>query len=224
MAGAKPAYVLERHFWPTATAFRSPEMFSGFRLAGGIFFAALYLPALTRVFRLEPAATSDRLRLPSWGAVAVVHLGCFLNGCCFGTETRLPWAVQLEETSVTYALQRKFGWLSGPQTVSVPVHPLPLYFAVLALVAALPRLISRQGQARLGTSFWGSAVFYGLGSIALEFLRPVVLWVNVLAALGLVAIGPGHIARFGCSGLGPSLGECKHRLRGLGKRQGAAAR
>lgn len=191
VAGAKVAYLLEQRFSPVVAPFHARGVLSGFRLPGGLLLAALCFPALTRAFRLEPAFTADRLLLPAWSAVAVVHLGCFLNGCCFGNQSALPWAVRLEQSTVTYALHRKPGWLSAGQNLSAAVHPLPLYFAFLALLAAaLLRLSGKIFSAPPGCTFWGSVLFYGLGSVFLERLRPVPLWVNVPADIALVAIAP----------------------------------
>ena len=39
------------------------------------------------------AKTGDAIAFPLAVCVAVGRWGCFFNGCCFGTETHLPWAV-----------------------------------------------------------------------------------------------------------------------------------
>jgi phosphatidylglycerol:prolipoprotein diacylglycerol transferase len=49
------------------------------------------------------------------------RIGCFLNGCCFGRECDLPWAV-------TYPM----GNLNGAPTH--PVHPTQLYDSLLSLM------------------------------------------------------------------------------------------
>lgn len=205
VAGAKTAYLLERWFCGGGTPFRAPDGFSGFRLPGGILLAALWFPFVTRGVGLEPRATADRLLLPAWVAVAVVHLGCLLNGCCFGTRSSLPWAVALGQTTITFGLHRSLGWLPEGQTVTEPVHPLPAYFSVLALAVAIFRPCGRAVSAPPGTRFWNSVSLYAVGSLALEFLRPVLLWVNLITDLCLVAtalafrrrtssLGPGSVA------------------------------
>ena len=44
--------------------------------------------------------TGDRYALPLAGALAVGRLGCFFNGCCFGTPSQLPWAVDFGDGAV----------------------------------------------------------------------------------------------------------------------------
>jgi phosphatidylglycerol:prolipoprotein diacylglycerol transferase len=39
------------------------------------------------------AKTGDAIAFPLAVCVAVGRWGCFFNGCCFGTETHMPWAV-----------------------------------------------------------------------------------------------------------------------------------
>src|SRR5687768_3449371 len=39
------------------------------------------------------AKTGDAIAFPLAVCVAVGRWGCFFNGCCFGTETHAPWAV-----------------------------------------------------------------------------------------------------------------------------------
>jgi phosphatidylglycerol:prolipoprotein diacylglycerol transferase len=69
-------------------------------------------------------------KLPVWRtmdvfapAVALGHgigrLGCFSAGCCWGLETRLPWAVTFSNPEAA-----RFG-----TTLGVPVHPTQLYEA-----------------------------------------------------------------------------------------------
>jgi prolipoprotein diacylglyceryltransferase len=37
--------------------------------------------------------TGDSFVVPVAGSIAVGRLSCFVGGCCFGTETHLPWGV-----------------------------------------------------------------------------------------------------------------------------------
>ncbi|GIW43488.1 MAG: hypothetical protein KatS3mg077_0770 [Candidatus Binatia bacterium] len=73
------------------------------------------------------------LTTPAWVSVAFVHLGCFLNGCCFGVPSATPWAVSLSKHSVVFLQQARAGWVPPEAAHTLPVEPLPLYFAALAL-------------------------------------------------------------------------------------------
>jgi phosphatidylglycerol:prolipoprotein diacylglycerol transferase len=81
---------------------------------------------------------------------AIGRVGCFLNGCCYGTPTSLPWGVHVEGACR---------------------HPTPLYetAANLAVYAALLRLGSR--KQRDGQVLAAYLVLYPVGRFLIEFLR-----------------------------------------------------
>jgi phosphatidylglycerol---prolipoprotein diacylglyceryl transferase len=49
--------------------------------------------------------TGDTFALPLALAVAVGRLGCFCNGCCYGTETTLPWGVDFGDHLLRHPTQ-----------------------------------------------------------------------------------------------------------------------
>jgi phosphatidylglycerol:prolipoprotein diacylglycerol transferase len=72
-----------------------------------------------------------RHRIPVWKAcdafapsialgIGITRIGCFLNGCCFGTPTDLPWGVAFPAYSAAGSFY--------PET---PLHPAQLYNAIL---------------------------------------------------------------------------------------------
>lgn len=83
------------------------------------------------------------------------RLGCFLNGCCFGKQTDLPWAVTF------------------PQRGTPPnVHPAQLYESFGALVLfGLLYFVVRPRKSRHGEVFAWLLITYGLLRFGLEFLR-----------------------------------------------------
>ncbi|MBI4553512.1 MAG: prolipoprotein diacylglyceryl transferase [Candidatus Latescibacteria bacterium] len=65
--------------------------------------------------------------------IGLTRIGCFLNGCCFGLPSTLPWAVTFPELSAAGAL--------FPRT---PLHPAQLYsslygFALFGALLAVDR-------------------------------------------------------------------------------------
>lgn len=75
-----------------------------------------------------------RHRLPTWRTtdvfapsialgIGITRIGCFLNGCCFGLPSTLPWAVTFPAYSAAGSL--------FPQT---PLHPAQLYSSLYGLV------------------------------------------------------------------------------------------
>jgi phosphatidylglycerol:prolipoprotein diacylglycerol transferase len=118
-------------------------------------------------------------------ALAIARIGCFLHGCCSGLVASCPWCLSYPPRTAPYQLQ-VIGHVIEPGTPSsLPVHPLQLYFAGLALgIAALAVWWMRRPH-RDGDVTLGCTLVFGLGSAALERLRtdhPArVFWVGVPA-------------------------------------------
>jgi phosphatidylglycerol:prolipoprotein diacylglycerol transferase len=83
------------------------------------------------------------------------RLGCFLNGCCYGKPTDLPWGVD-------------FPTLAG----HAHVHPTQLYESLGCLgIFALLYWVVRPMKRRHGDVFAALLVLYGSLRFLLEFLR-----------------------------------------------------
>ncbi|MBT9131592.1 prolipoprotein diacylglyceryl transferase [candidate division NPL-UPA2 bacterium Unc8] len=89
---------------------------------------------------------------------SIVRIGCFLNGCCYGTPTDLPWAVSFPPLSAAYA---HFG--------STPLHPAQLYQAAANFVIFLLLLRSRRRYD--GEIFLIYLLLYALSRFFIGFLR-----------------------------------------------------
>lgn len=103
---------------------------------------------------------------------AVVRVGCFLNGCCYGKPSDLPWAVAYGPSSPAYHGQLRAGFIDAFASSSLPVHPTQLYEAlfdsglVLAIVVA-------PGRTRLPRHFLFllAVAVYATFRFFLEFVR-----------------------------------------------------
>lgn len=115
--------------------------------------------------------TARRLGMPMWTVADALapsvalgtmfgRVGCFLNGCCYGRPTDMPWGVVYPPDSFA-------GLEFGP----APIHPAQIYNALfgLALFAVLWSLRTRVRVA--GTLFWSFIVAFALGRIGLDFFR-----------------------------------------------------
>lgn len=97
---------------------------------------------------------------------------CFLNGCCYGTPTDLPWAVRYPLNSFAYRSHLQAGLVFPGEVYSLPVHPVQLYlsfFGLFNLVAA--SFFWGRFKKYPGTTFLFYWLVYGIGRFLLEFIR-----------------------------------------------------
>jgi phosphatidylglycerol:prolipoprotein diacylglycerol transferase len=110
--------------------------FRGFALYGGLILALVTGALLARAFRLPLWRLADG-SVPALAlGIVLMRTGCFLNGCCFGTVTSLPWGVTFPAGSPAWAWQIASGetGLLGFAGLVDPVHPTQLYEMAAAIV------------------------------------------------------------------------------------------
>ncbi|MEZ5332185.1 MAG: prolipoprotein diacylglyceryl transferase [Thermoanaerobaculia bacterium] len=88
--------------------------------------------------------------------LAVTRMGCFLNGCCFGAPTSLPWGVVFPPGSLAHRQQVAAG-LIAPGAEALPVHPVQLYELIVALA------IFAVLQARIPRRRWAGEIVVAFG-------------------------------------------------------------
>ena len=102
-------------------------------------------------------------RLPVWRQLDVIGLvllishsvgrwGCFFHGCCYGTPTEVPWAVQ-------------FPQLPGP------VHPTQIYESVVLFIGFVFVIVFRKKFKIPGTIFVFYLFYYSIFRFFNEFFR-----------------------------------------------------
>ncbi|MHC4338412.1 MAG: prolipoprotein diacylglyceryl transferase [Planctomycetota bacterium] len=77
----------------------------GLELLGGVIFAVSVIFLYLRYHKLPKRRYLDILAIGLMSALAFGRIGCFLNGCCFGKPTNLPWAVRFPYDSPPYRSQ-----------------------------------------------------------------------------------------------------------------------
>ncbi len=91
---------------------------------------------------------------------AITRIGCFMNGCCFGVPTDLPWGVVFPEDSFAAAV---FG--------RAAVHPSQLYSVGLALlVLGLVFWLDRRRRFE-GQLFWSYILASATARFLVDFTR-----------------------------------------------------
>jgi phosphatidylglycerol:prolipoprotein diacylglycerol transferase len=119
--------------------------------------------------------------------VAITRLGCFLNGCCWGAPTNLPWGITFPSASAVY---RNFNWIRNNPEDNIlpniseamsclnvadhtygPVHPTQLYNVVgLALIFVFMRWVYKRPH-RPGTVMFLFPLLYGISRFTTEIFR-----------------------------------------------------
>jgi phosphatidylglycerol:prolipoprotein diacylglycerol transferase len=159
--GARALYVLEhvdqfRREWGSVLALWQ----GGLTLYGGIIAGTI-----------AGLLTAKRSGLPMWKVADVLapslalgtafgRVGCFLNGCCYGRPTTLPWGVVFPPDS-----------FAGLEFGNAAVHPSQLYFAAAGLGLFGIAWWLRRRFTTPGMLFWTVIVLFGLVRIPLDLTR-----------------------------------------------------
>ncbi|HVT29663.1 MAG TPA: prolipoprotein diacylglyceryl transferase family protein [Lacipirellulaceae bacterium] len=107
--GARMFYVIE--YWDQSFAGRGPrdtilEILNvpagGLVIYGGLIGAAIGFALFVHKHRLPMLAMADLIAPSMAIGLAFGRIGCFLNGCCYGGQTDLPWHVTFPKYSSNY--------------------------------------------------------------------------------------------------------------------------
>lgn len=154
--------VPETLFRMDASAMHAPGALLLLGLAGGPWLRLLGLPV---------GRFADAMVTGVCVGVALARLGCFLAGCCFGEVCDLPWAVSLPPTSSSYLEQVAQARIAFGAHRSLPVHPLPLYFALVAVGIGAFLAWLRPRRTYEGQLAVLLLVLFSFSSLVLEFWR-----------------------------------------------------
>ncbi|MCU0611271.1 MAG: prolipoprotein diacylglyceryl transferase [Candidatus Eisenbacteria bacterium] len=133
---------------------------TGLSMFGGIAMAIAASLVYMKAKRLPLWPMADALA-PSYAlGVGLTRIGCWLNGCCFGRLTDLPWAITFPQ-----------GCAASSVVGDAHVHPSQLYESLAGLLILLAAL--RFDRTRPASGMVTSLVFglYGLARFGLDFFR-----------------------------------------------------
>ena len=176
LSGGRLAYVLLRWELYRGHPFEILRLDHG----GLVFYGGLAagLPAALWVIRragLPVLRTVDLLVPPLTVAHAFGRVGCFLNGCCYGKPTLLPWGVRFPGEEFRR-------------------HPVQLYETafLFLLFFVLSKIASSQSRFKPGALFLVYGVAYGIWRFLAEFLRadnpPIALGLTVFQWISLPVV------------------------------------
>jgi phosphatidylglycerol:prolipoprotein diacylglycerol transferase len=159
--GARILYVMEhivdyRGQWSSALALWQ----GGLTLYGGIIAGTIVGLWMAKRQGLSPWRVADALAPSLAIGTAFGRVGCFLNGCCYGRPTHLPWGVVYPPDT-----------FPGLEFGATPIHPSQLYFSLASLALFAVVWAVRKRAVVPGTLFLGMISAYALIRIPLDFTR-----------------------------------------------------
>jgi len=154
--GAKILYDLLNHNFSLGALFTAKHYIQGGLWGGPLAYMILAVP-LALLLARNKRSTLDlvvlTLPLPSIMAKA----GCLFNGCCYGKECSLPWAITFPQGS-------------GSTPAGIGLHPTQVY-EMMVLAAILVVFTVLQYKRWKGTMLLWFLAMYGLGRAFVEIWR-----------------------------------------------------
>jgi phosphatidylglycerol---prolipoprotein diacylglyceryl transferase len=145
--------------------------------------------------KLPILACMDMAAIGAPIGMAFGRLGCFLNGCCFGTicDPASPIGLVFPTDSPAGEAQRLEGILTHSASATLPVHPIQLYQAAHDfLLAGILLWYLRRDSAPRGAGMPLLFTLYGVGRFCLEGLRddnpPVLLGLTISQTLSIALV------------------------------------
>lgn len=154
--GAKlPFAIGNSQGWWTVAAWFS----DGKTIVAGLGFAYLAVE-LTKLALNIRVKTGDTFALPLALAMTVGRFGCFVNGCCYGTPTSLPWGVSFVQ----------------PDGQILVCHPTQIYESLFHFSMAIVLLILLLRGWLRGHHLQLYLICYGIYRFLTEWIRPEPSW------------------------------------------------
>lgn len=105
--------------------------------------------------------------------IAIGRLGCFMNGCCYGLPTHLPWGVHFPA-----------GTMASYTFPGMGIHPSQLYLSISSFLVFAGLLVFDRKRRFDGSLFWSYIAVDALLRILIDFTR----YYDETAVIG--AMGP----------------------------------
>ena len=141
-------------------------------LLGGIILGIIALVTGRYVLRIRQNIL-DAFAIIAPLGFAIQKIGCFMNGCCYGKPTSLPWGVQYPADTLPHYSQFKSGLIGTNELLSQHIHPVQLYEMAGALMVAFIVYKTRKSWKMNGSLFIFSILAFCIVRFLTEFFRDI---------------------------------------------------
>lgn len=143
---------------------------TGRSILGGILGLIAGLLIAKRGLKFNPPVL-DNLSYALPIGIIITRLGCLWGGCCYGTATNLPWAVQYGNNFKVFHQQASLLQIPVSSTLSQPLHPTQIYDILFCLIICLLVYFTRKLWKAAGSRFLFVILCYTLFRFFNEFFR-----------------------------------------------------
>ncbi|MDD4970242.1 MAG: prolipoprotein diacylglyceryl transferase [Paludibacter sp.] len=103
--------------------------------------------------------------------MAVQRIGCLLVGCCYGTETQMPWGIHYGINTPAFFHNFLSHQIPANETLTQALHPVPIYFVISSLVIGIALIFLRKTFKRPGNLALFSLALILISRFFIEFFR-----------------------------------------------------
>jgi prolipoprotein diacylglyceryltransferase len=158
--------------------------FSGRSATGALLFGLAGLIYVQRFFRLK-SSLPDLYAFTALIGFGIQKLGCFFNGCCFGTETSSVLGIRYAEGANAHYHAWAGGNIQHIEMMSPLLHPVQLYESILLILSAILVLRAIRFFRQQGSAFALALSLYFGVRFTLSFFREP----ETFSSLGQMALG-----------------------------------
>ncbi|MCL6450582.1 MAG: prolipoprotein diacylglyceryl transferase [Acetobacteraceae bacterium] len=188
LVGSRIGYVLLEPAYYLAHPLEAFRLdLGGLSFHGGLAGGLLVIFLFTRRVKLPGWKVLDWIAPPVALGYAVARIGCFLNGCCYGVPSKVPWALNFFDVprhpTQLYSLLGALLVLFGLLWLERRIKPLPfpsfLWFMYMGMYSVTRFMVEFWREA---VHIWGWLTVAQAFSLALALASFLVVWVGVRRA------------------------------------------
>jgi phosphatidylglycerol---prolipoprotein diacylglyceryl transferase len=150
------------HWLDTINPFQSNGQIgiAGLTMLGGFLAALIFGLIYLKVKKLAILKVTDVV-VPAVGlGEFLTRIGCFLNGCCYGTPTTSKFGMIFSPDSA-----------AGYHFTNIPIHPAQLYSSFYGLVIFVTLLVIERWKKFDGFLLYSFLVLYGISRFIVDIFR-----------------------------------------------------